>query len=332
MTLAWLLLQFGVCGALIGRAGWVLSVSGDRIATLTGLSRGWIGVALLATVTSLPELASGLSAVLLVGQPDLAVGNALGACAFNLVFLAVVDALQRRKPLYPHVSDEHLLSAAFGVVMLGVVALNLLLGAQAPALLHVGVSSPVLLALYLLALRSLHANPRRREAPPPHLPGPGPTLGQAMRRFGIAAAVVLAAGIWMPALAEDLVLASGWSRSLVGTLLMALVTTLPEVAVTLSALRLGAADMAVGNLLGSNLFNVVVLTVADAAYRPGVLLTDADAAHAATAVATIVMTGLVMVGLVVRPRQRVLRLATWVSAGLVATYLLAAALLMVRGD
>jgi cation:H+ antiporter len=160
---------------------------------------------------------------------------------------------------------------------------------------------------------------------------PGATLVHASGRFALAALAVLAAGSWLPVLAEQIVAATGWHRSLVGTLLMAFVTTLPEIAVTLSALRMGATDMAVGNLLGSNLFNAVVLAVDDAAHAGGALLADADAAHAGTAVAAMVMTALVMVGLLVRPRQRVLRLASWVSVGLVATYLLAAALLLVRG-
>ena len=361
---AWLLsLQFVLCAALIARAGWVLSRSGDRIAALTGLSGGWVGLALLATATSLPELASGVSAVALLQAPNLAVGNALGACVFNLLCLAVVDMLQRQEPLYRRASDEHLLSAAFGVVMLGLVAMAVLMAQTLPSLLHVGVYSPVLLGLYLLALRSVHARQRhptgRRDSgssPPPGArsaspgapdvadvaaaPEAGPadvaapqatTLAAEWRRFTLAAAMVLAAGIWLSHLADELAQAAGWNRSFVGTLFMALVTTLPEVAVTLSALRMGAIDMAIGNLLGSNLFNVAILAIDDAAYVQRALLADASTAHAGTAMAAVVMTGLVIVGLVMRPRGRVLRLASWVSIGVAATYVLAATLVFVRG-
>ena len=90
MTLGLLLLQFVLCALLIARAGYMLCVSADRIAQATGLSRGWVGLALLATVTSLPELASGISAVAVVDAPNLAVGNALGACVFNLLFLVAI--------------------------------------------------------------------------------------------------------------------------------------------------------------------------------------------------------------------------------------------------
>jgi cation:H+ antiporter len=165
-----------LCAALIARAGYVLSRSADALADAYGWGRGWVGLALLATVTSLPELASGISAVAFVDAPNLAVGNALGACVVNLLFLVVVDALQRRQPMYREASATHLLSAGFGVVMLGFVALSLLIGTRAPAVLHVGVYSPLLLALYLLALRACTRTSARplvaaRAGAPPRRPG-----------------------------------------------------------------------------------------------------------------------------------------------------------------
>lgn len=334
MPLTLLVLQFAVCAALIAWAGYRLSESADRIARAMGLTGGWIGLTLLATVTSLPELASGISAVTLVDAPNLAVGNALGACVFNLLFLVVIDAVQRRTPLYTQASAAHLLSAAFGVVMLGLVAIGLLLAERAPALLHLGYYSPALLALYLLALRSVFAHEQalRQPAPAPAAAAEdGPSLQLARRRFAVAALVVLAAGMWLPSLGNQLAQAMGWNRSFVGTLFMALVTTLPEMAVTLAALRMGALDMAIGNLLGSNLFNVVVLAADDLFYLQRPLLADVSPVHASTAVAAMVMTGLVMIGLIMRPRSQVLRLLSWISVGLGATYLFNATLVFVHG-
>lgn len=334
MTLGLLALQFLLCAALIAGAGYVLCQSADRIAKATGLTGGWMGLALLATVTSLPELASGISAVTVIDAPNLAVGNALGACVFNLVFLVVIDALQPRQPIYRHASAAHLLSAAFGVVMLGFVAMSLLLPAATPAMLHLGLYSPVLLALYLLALRSVFAYEQALR-PPPDAGAPGPVsvppLKRQWRRFGAAALVVVLAGSWLPSIADQLAQTMGWSRSFVGTLFMALVTTLPEIAVTLSALRLRALDMAIGNLLGSNLFNVTILAIDDIFYTRGPLLANVSPVHAGTAVAAVVMSGLVMIGLVMRPQGRVLRFASWVSVGLLATYLLNAVLVFLHG-
>ena len=134
--------------------------------------------------------------------------------------------------------------------------------------------------------------------------------------------MVLAAGSWLPEVADGLAVALGLSRSFVGTVFMAIATTLPEMAVTFGALRLGALDMAIGNLLGSNLFNVTILAVDDLAYRRGALLADASPVHAATAITAIVMSALVMIGLVLRPQGRVLRVTSWVSIGLAAAWLL----------
>jgi cation:H+ antiporter len=331
VTLTWLVLQLEVCTVLIGRAGYVLSRSADHLALAYGWGRGWVGLALLATVTSLPELASGISAVTFVDAPNLAVGNALGACIINLLFLVVVDALQRKQPMYREASATHLLSAGFGVVMLGFVALSLLTGARAPAVLHVGVYSPLLLAMYLLALRGVHGHERQAMADAtaafvPATPVPPEQTRREWRAFGLAALVVLAAGSWLPQVADGMAQALGVSRSFVGTVLMAVVTTLPEMAVTLGALRLGALDMAIGNLLGSNLFNVAILAVDDAFYVRGPLLADASAVHAGTAVTALVMTGLVIIGLVMRPQGRALRVLSWVSVGLVAAYVVNAAL------
>jgi cation:H+ antiporter len=342
-SLPWLLLQFALCAALIARAGYVLSESADALADANGWGRGWVGLALLATVTSLPELASGISAVALIDAPDLAVGNALGACVVNLVFLVVVDALQPSQPIYRHASPTHLLTAAFGVVLLGMAALGLLAGPRLPVLLNLGLTSPALLALYLLALRNVHAHDRimraaeaaeavadAAAAAASRTP-PREAARRAWRRFVVSALVVLAAGSWLPQVADRLALAFGLSQSFVGTVFMAIVTTLPEMAVTFGALRLGALDMAIGNLLGSNLFNVTILAVDDLFYRRGALLADAAPVHAGTAVTATVMTGLVMVGLVLRPQGRVLRVTSWISIGLVAVYLLNAVLVALAG-
>jgi hypothetical protein len=108
-------------------------------------------------------------------------------------------------------------------------------------------------------------------------------------------------------------------------------TSLPELAVTLAALRLRAPDLAIANLLGSNLFNLVLLAIDDMAYLRGPLLVDVSISHVGTAVTAMTMTGLVMIGLVLRPQGRVLRCTSWIGIGLVVSYAINAALLTLRG-
>ncbi len=331
MSLVWLVPQFLVCAALIGAAGYVLSRSADALAEVNGWGRGWVGLALLATVTSLPELVSGVSAVAWVDAPNLAVGDVLGSCVFNLVLLVVVDTLQRGQPMYREASGVHLLSAAFGVVSLGFVAMSLLLAPHAPRLFHVGLYSPLMLVLYLFSLASVRRYERVEAPAAGERRGDGIDARVQWRRFAAAALVVLLAGGWLPQVADGLAHATGLSRSFVGTLWLAFATSLPELAVTLAALRMRALDLAIANLLGSNLFNVAVLAIDDAAYLRGPLLADVAPAHAGTAVAGMIMTGLVIIGLVMRPQGRLLRVSSWVSVGLVAAYGLNAALIYLAG-
>ncbi|MEK7789952.1 MAG: sodium:calcium antiporter, partial [Planctomycetota bacterium] len=79
---------FIVCTAVIVYSGTKLAKYGDIIAEKTGLGRMWIGVVLMASVTSLPELVTGISSVTYAGVPDIAVGDVLGSCVFNMLILA----------------------------------------------------------------------------------------------------------------------------------------------------------------------------------------------------------------------------------------------------
>lgn len=335
--------QFVFCAALIGTAGYQLSSYGDAIAQRTGLSGSWIGLALLATVTSLPELATGITSVTVAHTPNLAVGDALGSCVVNLVFLVVIDFFFRKEPVWHRASQGHVLAAAFGVVMLGFTLVSLLISqvksfgsmaVEASATqLGFGLTTPVLLALYLVAMRSVFAYERDHAAlERVEVDAALPALHTAVVRFAIAACVVAGAGIWLPFVATDLANAMGWNKSFVGSLFVALATSLPELAVTLSALRMGALDMAIGNLLGSNLFNVAIIAVDDLFYRPGVLLASVSPVHAVTAGSAITMTGLAMVGLFFKPGGRIMRAVSWISLGLVAMYLLNTYMLFLYGE
>ena len=132
-------LEFAVCAALIAMAGPVLTHYGDVIARLTGLSRSWIGLVLLATATSLPELFTGISAVTVAGAPNIAVGDALGSCVFNLVMLVLLDEMSRDEPMYRRIDQGHILTAGFGVILIGAAGAILLLsqnGAELPVPAH----------------------------------------------------------------------------------------------------------------------------------------------------------------------------------------------------
>lgn len=320
-------LQFLLCLGLIGFAGVKLTRYGDAIADKTGLGGSWIGLILIASVTSLPELATGVSAVGWAGVPDIALGDILGSCVFNLLILALIDALHRERSVYAQAAAGHVLSAGFGIVLIALAGASILLSGEGLQwrIAHVGAYTPLIVLVYAVAVRTVFRYESRQvreyaEAEPDRYPGLG--LRQAWLRYLGAAVVVVITGVWLPFVAQDLANVMGWGQGFVGTLFVALATSVPELVVTLSALRIGALDMAVGNLLGSNLFNVLILAVDDLVYLDGPLLGHVDPIHAVSAFSAVIMSGLVMIGLFYRSRSRPLLRISWISAALVLVFCL----------
>lgn len=324
MTEIWT--AFGLCLLVIGFAGAKLSVYGDVIADRTGLSGNWVGLILLATATSLPELVTGLSSVTLADTPDIAVADVLGACVFNLMYLAIVDFLHRKESLYRRAKQGHILSAGFGVILIGLVGFNVLLGVRNPwSFSAVGAYTPVIFVMYLIAVRAIYLYEKEQVVEFAEEVGEraeGMSLRRAVFGYAWMAGLVVGAGIVMPFVGTRLAEAMGWHNTFVGTLFVAAATSMPELAVTVGAVRIGALDMAIANLLGSNLFNIVILGIDDLFYRPGPLLSRVSPIHAVSAMSALTMTGLAIVGLLYRPETRVFRTVGWVSLGLFGIYLL----------
>ncbi len=325
ITQVWL--EFLAVGTLIAVAGSFLARYGDIISEKTGMGGTWIGLILLATVTSLPELITGVSSVRIANVPDVAIGDALGSCIFNLFILVILDFQYRHESLYLRASHGHILSAGFGVILLGVVTIHMSLSAIGIVLSwgHVGLYVPVIIVFYAVAMRtvfryekrSLQATVEDSELQYPHI-----SLSQALLRYFAAAAIVVAAGIWLPFSAEKLANVMGWEQSFVGTLFVAAATSMPEAAVTLAAVRIGALDMAISNLLGSNLFNVLIVAIDDLLYSPGPILYSTSPLHGVTALSAIIMSGVAIVALLYRPATRLFRTIGWASMLMLSLYLL----------
>ncbi|WP_293008196.1 sodium:calcium antiporter [Nitrosomonas sp.] len=318
--------KFGLCAMLIGLAGTRLCRYADVIADKTGLSGSWIGLILLATVTSLPELVTGVSALTLANIPNIAVGSLLGSCVFNLTILVVLDYLVRGESLYRRASSSHILSAGFGVILIGFVGLNvLLIDKHTFNIAHIGIYTPAIIMFYIVAMRAMYIHERaqvREFVEQVADRYPDITLHQAYIRYALSALAVIAAGIYLPFVAAQLAALMGWNNTFVGTLFIAGITSLPELAVSIAAFRMGALDMAIANLLGSNLFNILILALEDIIFLAGPLLTHTSPLHAFSALSAVIMSGIVIVGLVYRPSTRLFISIGWISLGLFTLYLL----------
>lgn len=320
-------IQFLACGAVIWIAGSRLSLYGQAIAERSGSNGTWVGVILLASATSLPELVTGLSAVGLAHSPDIAIGNVVGSCVYNLTILAFVDLLQRRETIYTRASQGHILGAGFGVILLGVVGFDVLVSTQGRgfAFGHVGVSSIVLIVLYAVATRTVFRYEREHHEEyieDTRTIAPGLTSRDLALRYAAWSLAVLAGGLTLPFIGQNIAAAMGWHQSLVGTIFITAITCAPELAVTFAAARSGALDLAIGNLLGSNLFNLFILALDDLVFLEGPLLAHGSPVHASSVFTAVMMTGIAIVGLRFRPRTRLFRAVGWTSLALMTLYAL----------
>ncbi len=333
--LLWLQLLF--CLVIIGYAGYFLSRYGDIIAEKSGISASWVGLILLSIATSLPELVTGISSVTVAGTPNIAVGDVLGSTVFNLAILVILDAMYKRETLYSRAAQGHILSASLGTILIAFAGFSILLdhSGMSPSWGHVGFYSPLIVLVYFVAMRAVYSYEHRTVAEYTEESAeryPDVTLRAAIKGYLQAATAVVVAGSWLPFIAKGISDMMGWGQSFVGTLLVAAVTSAPEAAVTISALRIGALDMAIANLLGSNLVDIVILAIDDIFYIKGPLLADVDASHVLTVFTAVMMSAIVTVGLIFRPHKRAVLGLTWVSLALLMLYVFNSWLMFEHGS
>jgi len=315
MTL-WAFLGLALVILLAGRQ---VAFYGDVLAEKTGLGRTFMGLFLVGVTTSLPELFNVTSAVL-QDLPEIAVGNLLGATMVNFLLLTLLDALHPR-PLTARASQEHALSLGLLIVLLAILGLGLVLDRGSGRL---GMFTLALLPFYFFALWLSFRYARRfpRDEQVEAEAYEGFTLAGALMRYLVGALFLVGAAALLPGLADRLAQETGLGEAWVGTFLVALVTTLPEATVTMAAARLGAVDLALGNALGSGMFNSFLFFYADL-LAPGPLGREVGEGHLVSVLILLAMSGAVLVGLMYQSLRKLWVLAydSWAILGL---YLLAA--------
>lgn len=289
--LIWLIFIFVVLA--IGVGGYFLSVYGDEIGETTKLGQAWVGLLLLAMVTSLPELVTGLSSLWWVGSSDLAAGGIFGSCTFNLLIFAFLDAASPRdKNIFSLLTKGHILSAFGSILTLAIIALFMSFALEKELFFGFGLSSLLLGVVYLLFMWFSFRFESENQAE--NLLSDKQADRNLYLRFTIAAIVVIVAGVVLSEIADQIAIQLGIHRGFVGSLFVALVTSLPELVVTSVAFYRGAHVMAFANLFGSNLFNMMVFATEDLAFLKGPLLQNIQKGHTITIVAALLMSFVVV--------------------------------------
>ena len=305
--------KFIFCLLIIFFSGRRVAKYGDIIAEKTGLGGAWIGLVLLALLTSMPELFNGISAVTLVDAPDLTIGDILGANMFNMFNLALLDIAHRNSSLLAVVGRTHQLTGVFSLFLVLLVAISILISSQfyTMSIGWIGWYSPLIIILYLVFVRGLFLFERRqasfqaKETVYEEKPGERVYLN-----FAISSVFIVGAGIWLPFIGDEIAQVYGWGQSFVGSIFLAFTTTIPELTVSFAAMRIGAKDMAIANMIGSNLFNITIISIDDLLYFKMPILAAVSTTHMVTALVVILMTLIFIAGLNFKPR-RFFRLSWW---------------------
>ena len=305
---------FAACALAIAAAGPPLVDAVDAVGERTGVGRVFLGGVLLAGATSLPEFVSVTSAGAL-GEADLAVGTVLGSNLFNM---AIFGAVALAAPLAVRPSPAGL-RAGLAALSLGSVALIFLV-VQEPSLGRVGLGSIVLIGLYGSSAFVLFRLERRAGLAQTEAPASesshrlasataGPTTaegGYSLRRaIGVllaSSAVVFVAAVFLSNAADGIARELKVTGGVVGVIGVAFATSLPEVVTSVAALRKGSSGLVVGNVFGSNLFNLAVLFPSDVAFDGGGLIEAAQNEQAATAAFGLLLMGLAVFALSDRGR------------------------------
>ena len=270
-----------------------LAKYGDALATLTGWGRLFVGSILVALATSLPELSNNITAVR-IDNPELALGNVVGANMINMFTMALVAIIFGGRRFLQQVAPEQGYLIVLAAILTGLVVLFAGWHALAPNAIteaniwQIGVSSIFLLVVYVIGMRIVYQ--RRPADSEEEAEDPGMTLTKAWVIFGLVSLGVIVAGVFLAQSADWIAESTGISSGVVGILAVSIVTTMPEASACVAAARMGAADLGVAGLYGSCVFNVTILSYADPFFRNGVIMNFASPEH--------FVSGIIAVGLI----------------------------------
>jgi cation:H+ antiporter len=308
---------FIICGVVILIVGALMTRNADYIADRTGLGKAFVGGILLAGATSMPEMMTEVSAARM-GAPNLVVGDALGSNLYNMVLLGVVDLWSRRVSVLANVALAQAFAAALAVLMTVLAGAFILLRLPTQVM-GVGLDVLALALVYLVGMKLLRSTERGEritgaaviEEEVPSQPEESAKsfrqrfgLPIAVASFALCTAVIIAVAPRLAHSAKQIAEMTGLGTTFVGTTLLALATSLPELASSFAAVRMGSYDLAVGNLFGSNAFNMVLLCVGDIFYAKGTLLAAAQPTHALTAMLGSALMMVALMSVVYRGERR----------------------------
>jgi len=312
--------HIGIAVALFLLAGGIIAYFGIRmtylareLAVATGLGEAFMGAVFIGATTSLSGIVASATAAW-QGEASLAVSNSLGGIAAQTLFLVLADLMYRKANLeFAAASVENMMMSVQLMLLLGIllVAFNL----PDASFLAIHPASLVLVVAYLFTLKLLvdtHEKPMWiprmspgtvRESKERDNSGPPGDRLQLMLRFALCASAVGIAGWVIANCGIVLVERTGLSAGIMGGIFIAVSTSLPELVVAVTAIRMGALTLAVGDIVGGNAFDTLFVAVSDFFYREGSIFVAMESTERVWLGSAILMNTILLMGLMYRERR-----------------------------
>lgn len=248
----------------------------DILDKQTSLSGAFIGGVMLSAVTSLPELFTSLSSTLILHKPGLCLGNIMGSNMFNSFLLGVLILLFFNGFHQAHISQSHSITGLMVVFSFLSIFLNYC-GLVSFSFLSISITSLLLLVFYIIGLRKMSGENGEPEDDQASKTVPSAlSLRQLVIRLVITSIFIVVISILLTYATDTISHNLNLEQGFAGALLLGIATSLPELSSTFTLFRIKNHNIAVGNIVGSNIFNFIILTVADVLYVGGGLYDFGD--------------------------------------------------------
>ena len=314
MTGTWTLLPsvVGLAAAVVvlAFAGSRLARTADQLAERTGLGQAMAGAVFLGAVTSLSGILTTVAGAA-GNDAGFALANPIGGVAIQTVWIAIADLVYRRANLeHAGASLENILQALLLVAMLSLPIMAVATPQLAWGWVHpLSLLIPPLYAYGLMLLRGMRDAPMwspriTRETTEEEVASPSSrTTRQLWVSLATLAGIVSVVGWVIGKSGLGVVAATGWPSAVTGFTLTTAVTSLPELFTLIAAVRMGSVMLGIGGIVGGNVFDTLMITIADVVYTPGTIYAAAGPSALVLLGGTVLITTILALGLLVRDRR-----------------------------
>ena len=310
INLSLAILIFLISALLVVVSGIILAKSGDAIAEHSGLGRVWVGSLLVAGATSLPELVTVISAVIL-DSPSLAGGTIFGANMINMAKFSILVLIFGGSNIFKNLLRLQVWVATFAFLLTSAAVL-ITIFSNSIKIFGISPYGLILIILYVLASKFLYHKSSLDFSKQDLIEDSSENnlIKKQWTLFFLSALMLFISAPFLTYSSEQISEFSNVSQSFIGVLALGFLASLPEFTAAVAAFKIGAPDLGVSALFGSNAFNIAALGVADIFYTKESLFASFDGSHLAAGIFAIILIGLCLLQLYQRTKLRLFSLNT----------------------